>query len=335
MNLPDSASHTMFTPRSKLLRTHLGRFKAAVNDAAKGDVRAVHRTRVASRRLRELLPILQLEPGRVRKLGRRLRKVTKRLGVVRELDVLLMLIDELYVSHREHSLALGRMAVAVSKERDAARESLSHRMPVDKMRRIARKLARIVDGLHESEASTGHTSAADAWRWAVDAQAAVRASRLSLALTQAGSVYLPERLHAVRIALKKLRYSVELATVAAGRKAVAELRTLKRAQDALGRLHDLQVLIEHVRQVQASLAPPSVAVWRALDILMIALENECRQLHARYMRQRARLQSIASSLGSHSASTHPRSSPAPTRRDGRAQDAVAAERRSARRPVAV
>jgi len=219
----------MFTPRSKILRTHLNRFKAAVNHAAKGDVRAVHRTRVASRRLRELLPILQLEPDRVRKLGRRLRKVTKRLGVVRELDVLLMLIDELHVSHREHSLALGRMAVTVSKERDDARERLSHRMPVDKMRRIARKLARIVDGLHESEASTatGHTSGADAWRWAVDAQAAVRASRLSLAMTQAGSVYLPERLHAVRIALKKLRYSVELVTVATGRKTVAELRTPK------------------------------------------------------------------------------------------------------------
>jgi CHAD domain-containing protein len=325
----------MFNPRSKLLRVHLNRFKAAVNQAAKGDVRAVHRTRVASRRLRELLPILRIEPDIVRKLGRRLRKVTKRLGVVRELDVLLMLIDELHVSRREHSRALGRMAVAVSQERDAARERLPHRMPVDNMRRTARKLDRIVDGLRESEQSTGRASAAESWRWAVDARAAVRASRLGLAITQAGSVYLPERLHAVRIALKKLRYSVELATAAVGRKPGAELRMLKRAQDALGRLHDLQVLIEHVRQVQASLEPPSVAVWHALDALMIALENECRLLHARYMRQRARLQSIASSLGSHPASTRPRSASPPTHRDGPARAAVAAERRSARRPVAV
>jgi CHAD domain-containing protein len=322
----------MYSSRSKLLRTHLNRFKAAVNHAAKGDVRAVHRTRVASRRLRELLPILQLKPDIVRKLGRRLRKVTKRLGVVRELDVLLMLIDELHVSRREHSQALGRMAVAVSQERDAARERLSYRIPVDNMRRTARKLDRIVDGLWESEQSTGRGSAAESWRWAVDARTAVRASRLGLAITQAGSVYLPERLHAVRIALKKLRYSVELATAAVGRKPGAELRMLKRAQDALGRLHDLQVLIEHVRQIQASLTPPSVAVWHALDGLMIALENECRQLHARYMRQRARLQSIASSLGSHPVSARPRSAPPPTRRDGRA---AVAERRSARRPVAV
>ena len=106
-------------------------------------------------------------------------------------------------------------------------------------------------------------------------------------------MYLPERLHMVRIALKKLRYSVEMATAASGRKPGAELRMLKRAQDALGRLHDLQVLIEHVRQLQASLAPPSVAVWRALDELMIALENECRQLHARYMRIRGDLDAVA------------------------------------------
>jgi CHAD domain-containing protein len=325
----------MFSPRSKLLRRHLNRFKTAINDAATGDVRAVHRTRVASRRLRELLPILQLDPHIVQKLGRRLRKVTKGLGVVRELDVLLMLIDELHVSRREHNQALARMAVAVSQERDAARERLSNRMPVDHMRRTARKLARIVDGLRESEQSTGRESAAEAWRWAVDARTAVRASRLSLAITEAGSVYLPERLHTVRIALKKLRYSVEMATAASGRKPGAELRMLKRAQDALGRLHDVQVLIEHVRQLQASLAPPSVAVWRALDELMIALENECRQLHARYMRQRARLQSTASSFGSHSERPHPLSSPPPTRRDGRARAGVAAERRSARGPVAV
>ena len=43
-----------------------------------GDVRALHRTRVASRRLREVLPVLQLDPDMAHKLGRRLRKITQR-----------------------------------------------------------------------------------------------------------------------------------------------------------------------------------------------------------------------------------------------------------------
>ena len=59
-----------------------------------GDVRAIHRTRVASRRLRELLPVLQLDPDTTAKLIRRLRKVTRQLAHVRS-STLLPLIEEL------------------------------------------------------------------------------------------------------------------------------------------------------------------------------------------------------------------------------------------------
>jgi len=216
----------MHSARSDLLRKYLDHFTSAVNRAAKGDVTALHRTRVASRRLRELIPVLQLDHNVARKLGRRLRKITRRLGAIRELDVLLLLIDELHVSRREYSQSLGRVAVTVSKERDDARANLVDRMPLDDARRIARKLTRIVDSLRGAEQSSEHTSNGEAWRWAVDARTAARASRLSAAMVDAGAVYLPERLHTVRIALKKLRYSVEMATEAAGQRPTAELRTL-------------------------------------------------------------------------------------------------------------
>jgi hypothetical protein len=61
---------------------------------------------------------------------------------------------------------------------------------------------------------------------------------------------------------------------------------LKRGQDLLGRLHDLQMLIDHVRETQASLAPPNITIWRELDALVGSLEDDCRRLHARYMRLR-------------------------------------------------
>ena len=112
------------------------------------------------------------------------------------------------------------------------------------------------------------------------------------AIEDAGAVYLPERLHAVRIALKKLRYAVELAAEIAGQQTTPELRTLKRGQDLLGRLHDLQVLIDRVRQLQASLTPPDLVAWREFDELVTSLENDCRRLHARYMRARPALLAI-------------------------------------------
>jgi hypothetical protein len=67
---------------------------------------------------------------------------------------------------------------------------------------------------------------------------------------------------------------------------------LKRAQDNLGRLHDIQVLIGHARQAQTSLLPPNLVTWQSLEALVDALEDDCRRLHARYMRGRVRLQEV-------------------------------------------
>src|SRR5262249_23759557 len=157
-----------------------------------------------------LLPVLQLGDDRSRKLSRRLRKVTRRLGDVRELDVLLLLIDELHESQREHGSALSRLAVAVAKERDDARTQMLERLPVAKLRKLSRKLVRAVGEVEAAEAQRSTSTAARGWKWAVDARVAARADRLGKAIEEAGAVYLPERLHAVRIEVKKLRYAVEL-----------------------------------------------------------------------------------------------------------------------------
>ena len=280
------------TTRSELLKKRVDQFTRVLHGVEKGDVRALHQARVSSRRMRELVPMLQLDRKAARKLGRRLRKVTSRLGNVRELDVLILLIDELHVSGRRGSGGLGRVGVRVSKGRDEARKKLFAHLPITEMARMARKLNKIVAGLRETERSSSKT-AARSWRWAIDARVAGRATRLSAAMAEAGALYLPERLHAVRIAVKKLRYAVELSAEAAGERLSPDLRVLKRGQELLGRMHDIQLLIDEVRQTQASLAPPSVNVWRDLGALVGALEDDCRHLHARYMRLRDALGAVA------------------------------------------
>ena len=70
------------------------------------------------------------------------------------------------------------------------------------------------------------------------------------------------------------------------------MRVLKKVQDVLGRMHDLQVLIERVRDVQASLSPPNLNVWRELDGLVVVLDESCRRLHARYLRERTAMHGI-------------------------------------------
>ena len=90
------------------------------------------------------------------------------------------------------------------------------------------------------------------WQWALDARVTHRALALKTALAEAGALYLPERLHVVRIALKKLRYACEVAPRRRGQYQ-SRTRSLKRGQDILGRLHDVQVLLDRIRQVQARL----------------------------------------------------------------------------------
>ena len=299
----------VLTRRSELLKARLDRFSRVLHGVEKGDIRALHRARVASRRLRELLPVLQLDHGTAHKLTRRLRRVTSRLGTVRELDVLMLLIDELHISRRSRSAPIGRVGVAIAKARDDARKRLFRHLPIGGLRRIARKLEKLVDELakHEqaeprrgaaagAQTRRGAEGARSGWRWAIEARLTKRASRLRATIDEAGAVYLPERLHDVRIAVKKLRYACELAGEAAGVKHEPELRVLRRGQEILGRMHDLQMLIDRVRDVQASLAPPSLPVWRELDDVVESLDEDCRRLHARYMRARGELRVLADKL---------------------------------------
>jgi CHAD domain-containing protein len=278
--------------RYVLLRARLERFSREMPGVETRDIRAVHRTRVSTRRLRELLPVLQLDGGSVTKLSHQLRKVTRRLGRVREADVMLLLIAELHESGRFAEPALRLVREAARATRDEARADMPAKETAAAFHRIVRKLDRAVRKLEGPEDAQTRR----AWRWALDARISRRALALRHAIDETGSVYLAERLHGTRIALKKLRYGLELHVEARGLKSTKELRTLKRMQEVLGRLHDHQILIDHVRSVQASLTPPSVSTWRDLDTVLMSLEESCRRLHARYVRERRTLIDICDRL---------------------------------------
>lgn len=280
--------------RYDLLRTRLDRFTRMLPGVDSGKVGAIHRTRVATRRLRELLPVLQFDPATFRKLNRRLKRLTRRLGTVRELDVLLLLLEELHESRRSPERALRRVGDSVNKARDEARERLSRKDVAADLKRTLKKLERVAAKLENEDRGR---SRGRGWRWAIEARMVRRAATLKHAIREAGSMYVPDRLHAVRLALKKLRYGAELAADAAGLKETPEARALKRGQELLGRLRDLQVLIERVRKVQASMTPPDIAGWRELDALVTSLEHHCRRLHARYVRERDALMTVCDRLG--------------------------------------
>ena len=310
--------------RYDLLHRRLERFTKMLQGVETGDPRAVHRIRVASRRLREVLPVLQLDPSVTEKLGRRLRKITSGLGTVRELDVLLALIDELSEVGRYPRPALNRVSTHLAEQQVGSRVRLMQKLPVRELHRVADKLEKQLETLATKETSVtprGRVVTARSWQWAIEARVARRASALSDAIASAGTVYLSERVHSVRIAVKKLRYALELTADVAGLKRMPELTQLRRVQEVLGRLHDLQVLIDRTRETQASLTPPDLAGWRELDRLVVSLEEDCRRLHGRYMHDSAALDVLCAQLASRvqKQKTDPRNE----RAEGRGEKSVA------------
>ena len=62
--------------------------------AMAGDDVGVHQARVASRRLREAVPVLAADTKIRKKAERKIRRVTQALGTVREMDVTVQILDE-------------------------------------------------------------------------------------------------------------------------------------------------------------------------------------------------------------------------------------------------
>ena len=273
-----------------LLSQRLTTLIDAMPAAQAGDMRSVHQARVATRRLREALPVISASVS-TRSLGRvrrQVRKMTRVLGPVRELDVALAHLDELAATNTISPSALARVRQMVADERLARRREMLEAITPGKLEKLRRRLGEV-----------GTTDDARLRAAAIEAserQVSRRSQRLVAAIEHAGGLYLPDRLHAVRVATKKLRYALEIGRELKNLRGTARISQLKRLQDLLGRMHDFEMLIDRTRQVQAEVAGTDRRLATALDRLIGTLEQECRQLHAVYIRRRASILKFAAQI---------------------------------------
>ena len=265
---------------SRALKRHL---PAAVA----GNDLGVHQARVTSRRLREAVPVFAtgLTGSKAGKARRKIRRLTRALGSVRELDVTVQLLDELARSPLVSRDAVEDVRARVMKERDAKRKTMIERLEDVNIEKLDRRLASVSAALNEASA--------EPWRKALATRLLRRSRRLTAAMNEAGQMYAPERLHAVRIAAKKLRYALELAADSGVKQAAPHVRTIKRAQDMLGKLHDWQVLETHVAAVQAEPRAGRSQSRAALENLARQIEDQCRHLHGRYVASAGALREAA------------------------------------------
>ena len=241
------------------------------------DVEALHRTRVASRRIREALPVIGTDGGEVferdlRKGRNAVRHLTRALGRVRELDVAAAILGEFAARDPDLSPAIAAVSAIVERDLTARREQMVRRLDEIKPGRLARRLSSIV------ERAAGETSPDRASQ--LRRRVARRVDRLEAAVESAGALYAFDRLHLVRIAAKKLRYGLELVQELTGVRTRRLVNRLKAVQDLLGRLHDLEIVAGYVRRA-ASDAPAGLDA--PLGSLLEQIDREIREQHSRYL----------------------------------------------------
>jgi len=267
-------------PRSlarRPVRALLAQWPLALADEVEG----IHQARVASRRLRELVPAVAraADAREARALRRGFRQVTRLLGRSRELDVALDTLLAIEARAPAHAVAVAAIRASVALARaEAGREVRDRLASLDVSGLAARTLA--LAGRSASRADVQACARRAA------ARLGRRAAGLQHAVVGAGLMFAPGPLHGVRIALKKFRYALEVAERLGRFRLSGSMRRLKGLQNLLGELHDLQVLGGLARDVMTQATPPRRA---GLERLVTSIDDEIRALHSRFLSERERL----------------------------------------------
>jgi CHAD domain-containing protein len=243
----------------------------------------VHQARVATRRLREGLPLVAIShPDAATSLRRIVRRIGRELGRVRELDIMVAQLDTL-----EQRLPAAAEGIASARRRVRDAQARRRRKAIKALEKLqADRLRPLEPGDARLLARMRPRATTRASRRTLREQIGDRAHDTNAALQHAAGVYFPNRLHTLRVAVKKLRYSVEAAEATGLWQPPRLLRDLRRVQARLGELHDLQVLLEALDGVAAPRREKDAAMLKAVIAADLSREYDA------YVARCGRLQAI-------------------------------------------
>jgi CHAD domain-containing protein len=212
------------------------------------DIEALHDMRVATRRMRAAFRVFDhyYKPKAVAPYIKGLKRTGRALGAVRDLDVfrakIQAYLETLPAADRD---SLDDLLVALEVQREAARERMLFYFDGKKYRRFVEGFGRFV----ETEGMGSQPVTLDGgkpWPYRVRHVAPVAIyERLAAVRAYDEWVTIPdpplERLHALRIACKRLRYSLEYFGEVLGPDTKAVIREIVALQDHLGDLQDAVV----------------------------------------------------------------------------------------------
>jgi len=247
---PD-ASYTLFGAEALLKRLQaLTQESGGVRQAE--DIEYIHRMRVASRRLRAALDLFQdtLPHKKFANWERQVKRITRALGAARDTDVQIATLDECLGSLAEprHRGGIERLRLRLQQRRA--------RLQADVLEALdGWEASATADDMSQSlrqtlvQARLNQVKAASPY---VFEQAHLNISlRLEEFLSYESCVRKPEQvaeLHAMRIAAKRLRYTLEIFASLYEDELKQPLKIVREAQEMLGDIHDCDVWGQYLPQ---------------------------------------------------------------------------------------
>lgn len=247
-------------------------FAAAARRVRTGsDPESIHDLRVATRRLVTVLRVWKaLVPARARRAAERaLRRLRRRIGRARELEVHIALLEERLPAHGATDRSVAAEALERFRERlTCRRRSAARLVSPRRLKRLMRRVETAGAGLG---APRPGRPGAPPVALAVERQLAEQAVT---ALKNASEHPDDVSLHEARVTIKKWRYTLECLNETVPGPARQPVRPLRRIQGELGDAHDRALLRELLERVARRAEPTDDGGEVLLVISRLELERE-------------------------------------------------------------
>lgn len=247
-------------------------------EAWQADPETLHEVRIASRRVRAVLDLMDLRAyPDLKGPARHLRRLTKALGLTRELDVHVEALEGL---KEEVTDPLHRASLEVLLEDlDHTRRKTRKIMARDLKKVKLKDLSALPECPTQLESSPGATTP----EATLQGSAWICLEPLLLAVDQVIPQLLNQEevsgLHKLRIRVKRLRYTLEILEPAFPEPLETTLQSLKTLQTTLGEHHDHAMLEAHLRKLHGGLTRRQRATLASGVLDLIDLICERRRAH--------------------------------------------------------
>ena len=273
---------------AKFLHKHAKRLTSQLDPASAGeDIEGVHQARVASRRLRAALNMFAdcFPSGSVKRWRKAIRRITNGLGEARDHDVQIQfLADHLaQLNDARHTRGIATLLGDLERERAKCQP----------------QVVKVVQRLRRSEAledilQTTRSIRSRAKSKGIDVRSSLTIKRSQHCLTEClaelydhadglGDPSAAAEHHAMRIAAKHLRYTLEMVMPVFAGELDSSLVALKELQTLLGEIHDCDVWDTRIDQFEQEMRRRTVnhfgseAPFQPLEAGLEDLRETCRQ----------------------------------------------------------